>query len=72
MSVNGVGIDRCKSYLGSLFSTKDWASVAAALVKKVDIHLVLAVLESLNKTSSPGIDGVSASICWIFKDTFTP
>ena len=72
MSVKGVGVDRCKSYLGSFFGLKDWKSFAAALVKKVDIHLVLAALESLSKTSSPGIDGVSASVYWAFKDVFAP
>jgi len=72
MSVKGVGIDRCKSYLGDFFGTKDWASFASALVKRVDIHLVLAALESLSETSSPGIDGVSASIYWTFRDAFAP
>ena len=72
MSVKGVGMDRCRAYLGPFFGREDWASFAAALVKQVDIHLVLAALESLSKTSSSGIDGIPASIYWAFKDAFAP
>jgi len=71
MSVKGVGVERCRAYLGNFFGREDWTSFAAALVKKVGIHLVLAALEPFSKTS-PGIDGVSASIYWTFKDVFAP
>ena len=70
MSIKGKGSEKCKSYLGSFFGTKGWSSFAPALTKNIDINLDLAALDSLSKSSSPGIDGIPASVYWAFKELF--
>ena len=37
------------------FGTKNWSSLAAVLIKSVDRHLVLAVLDPVSRASSPGM-----------------
>ena len=41
-------------------------------MKKLDMHLVLAALDSLSKSSSPGVDGIPASVYWAVKELFAP
>ena len=72
MPANGTGAAGCNYYPQNFFGNKNWFCFAKALTKPVDTHLVLAVLNLLSKSPSPGVDGVPAPVYPAFRGLFAP
>ena len=72
MSSSGQPSQQVSEYLCSLFKDKSLADMAKMLIKPPSGDLVPEALESLNTTSSPGIDRFTGVIYKNFADHFVP
>ena len=78
MNSSGKSQPEVVTYLEKFFHGKNTALMAKMLIQPLSLDLVHAALDSLNGTSTPGIDGVQVSIstkpflisfapsCWTF------
>ena len=72
MSVKGEPPPKCAGYLADFFSKYNIPNLSRALIKPLSLDLVLAALDTLNKSASPGSDGVPSSVYSAFRDAFAP